>query len=141
MMDIQFKEEEALYQEMQEAFNGIPDAIYLDHYELSKQTKYSSLKWKSFLTHPAVSDWFQSELRLMVDSKLRILIRDIDGNTKSTGLPQLINTLTAKSKEDSKKSSGPIFVVLHIPLNEQEQNAPNVRKYKSGLELKDLTEI
>lgn len=141
MMDIEFREGEELYAEMMQAFNTIPDAIYLDHYKLAEMTRHNALEWKKFLTHPAVADWFQSEMQLLAQSKLRLLIKDIDSNTKSTGLPQLINTLGNRIEEGTKKGDGPIFIVLHTPLNEDEKHAPNVKRLTPDLQLKDLTDI
>ncbi len=141
MMDILFKDEENLFKQMQEAFNSIPDAIYKNHYELSKLTDFSSLSWKEFFTHPKVVDWMNQEMILIQQSKLRLLIRDIDGNTKSTGLPQLINTLSTQLDNKDKMKDGPIFVYTYIPPNDDEMNAPNVHTADKDYTIKDLTEI
>lgn len=141
MMDIQFNRDEILLQQMQDSFNKIDGAIYLDHYELSKMTEFSALSWKEFLTHPAVADWMAQEMRLLQQSKLRLLIRDIDSNTKSTGLPQLINVLSGQLENVKKKDDGPIFIYTYVPLNNQEKHAPNVRTAEDDISLEDITTI
>lgn len=141
MMDIPFREDEQKLKEMMVQFNNIPDAIYLDHYQLSSITTFSSLEWKNFITHPLVADWLQSEMVLLAQAKYRLLIKDIDSNSRSTGLPQLINALGNQIDGQSKKSEGPIFIVLHTPLNDEEKHAPNVKRLTPDLQLKDLTEV
>lgn len=141
MMDIPFREDEQKLKDMMEQFNNIPDAIYLDHYQLSSITTFSSLEWKNFITHPLVADWLQSEMVLLAQAKYRLLIKDIDSNSRSTGLPQLINTLSNQIDGQSKKNEGPIFIVLHTPLNDEEKHAPNVKRLTPDLQLKDLTEV
>lgn len=141
MMDILFEENEILLQQMQETFNKIEDAIYKDHYELSRMTDFSALSWKMFFTHPKIADWVTSEMTLIQQSKLRLLIKDIDANTKSTGLPQLINVLSGQLEDKDKKKDGPIFIYTYVPLNEQESEAPNVQTASKNLTITDITEV
>lgn len=137
-MDILFEDDEILMRQMQESFNDIPDALYKDHYDLAKTTAFSATSWKNFLTHPKVADWLAEEMRLVAQTKLRLLLKDIDSDTKSTGLAQLINTIGAQVEgSEDKKDSGPIFVYAFIPLNPQEEHAPNVRIEK-GIKLEDI---
>lgn len=137
-MDIIFEEEEVLFRQMQDAFNEIEDALYKSHYDLAKETSYSATSWKNFLTHPKVADWLAEEMRLVAQTKLRLLLKDIDSDTKSTGLAQLINTIGNQvDGQDDKKDSGPIFVYAFIPLTTQEEHAPNVRIEKH-LKLEDI---
>lgn len=140
MMDIPFNNDELLMQQMQESFNKIDGAIYKDHYELSSETEFSALSWKNFLTHPKVTDWLIKEMNLIQQSKLRLLIRDIDSNTKSTGLPQLINVLSGLDNK-KKKDDGPIFIYTYIPPNDQEKHAKNVKIADENLTPQDITKL
>jgi len=137
-MDILFEDEDILMRQMQDAFNEIPDALYKDHYELAKTNSFSATSWKNFLTHPKVADWLAEEMRLVAQTKLRLLLKDIDSDTKSTGLAQLINTIgNHVDGNESKKDSGPVFIYAFIPLNSQEEHAPNVRIEKN-IKLEDI---
>lgn len=132
MMDIEFDKNELLFAEMQESWNKVDDAFFKDHYELSKITGYDALEWRKFYSHPKVVDWMAQELMMLQNAKLRTLMRDLDGNTRSTGLPQLINTLATQTEKASKKNTdGPIFIYTYIPLNEQEKHSPNVQNKES----------
>lgn len=141
MMDIVFNEDEQQFQEMMEYFNALDNAIYLDHYELAKLSPYNAIQWKHFITHPKVADWMKAEMLLLAQAKHRLLIKDIDSNSRSTGLPQLLNALGAQIENSTARSEGPIFIVLHTPLNDDEKHAPNVKRLTKDLQLKDLTEI
>jgi len=137
-MDILFDDEELLMRQMQDAFNEIPDALYKDHYELAKVTTFSATSWKNFLTHPKVADWLTEEMKLVAQTKLRLLLKDIDSDTKSTGLAQLINTIgNHVDGTEDKKDTGPVFVYAFIPLNPQEEHAPNVR-ISENIKLEDI---
>lgn len=127
MMNITFKEDEFLFSEMQDIWNQIPDAFFKTHYELSALSTFDALSWRKFLGHPAVVDWLNEEMSLVRQAKLRSLLKDLSGDTKSTGLPQLINALAAQEDKVTKNSEGPVFVYMMTPLNDQEENAPNVR--------------
>lgn len=137
MMDIEFEKDELLFQEMEAAFNEIPDAFFKDHYQLSELTTYSALSWRKFLSHPKVVDWMKEEMFLVQQSRLRGLMQNLDSNSRSTGLPQLMNTLFAQTDKAKKDSTGPIFVYMYVPLNEQEMHAPNVQIAKDD----SLTDI
>lgn len=114
--------------DLQAAWNTLgADALYMSHYELAENTNYSVLDWREFLTNPDVVDWINKETMLIQQSKLRLLMKDIDGNTKSTGLPQLINTLVTQTEKKDPSKDGPAFIYCFVPLNEQEEGAPNVR--------------
>lgn len=141
MMDILFNDDELLLQQMQETFNKVEGAIYKNHYELSNETEFSALSWKKFFTHPEVNDWITQEMILVQQSKLRLLLRDIDGNTKSTGLPQLINTLTSQLQDKNKRDEGPVFVYTYVPLNQEEKHAPNVQMANEDFTVKDITKV
>lgn len=127
MMQIEFKQDQFLLKDLQEKWNNIEDAFFLTHYELAALTNYAPTDWRTFLMHPEVAAWMESELGLMREAKLRLLLKDITSNSKSTGLPQLINTLSAGKEKQGRDDSGPVFIYMHVPLNSQEQHAPNVQ--------------
>jgi hypothetical protein len=127
MMNIAFKEDEFLLQEMQDAWNQMPDAFYKTHFELSAETRFDALSWRKFLTHPAVVDWLNQEMSIVRQAKLRNLLKDLSSDTKSTGLPQLINALASQEDKVTKNTEGPVFVYMLTPLNDQEEHAPNVQ--------------
>lgn len=127
MMQIDFKNDEFLLKKLQDVWNQIDDAFFLTHYELAEQTGYDATDWRKFLMHPEVAAWMESELGLMREAKLRLLLKDVSSNSKSTGLPQLINTLSAQKDKQGKDDNGPVFIYMYVPLNSQEINAPNVQ--------------
>lgn len=130
VMDIKFTEYEIELQQMQEAFNDIgTEAFYMTHHQLSAATEFNSMDWRTFLTDPRVQDFLKGELALMQQSSIMKMMKDID-QSKSTGQAQLLNTLINQSMQSNKKE-GPVFIYSYIPLNEEEQHAPNVRSLES----------
>lgn len=140
MMNIIFGDDEQLFQKMQDEWNTTADAFFKTHFELAALTSFDALSWRKFLTHPAVTDWLNAEMRLIQQAKLRSLMKDLDSNTKSTGLPQLMNSLYGQVDKMEKKNDGPIFVYTYIPLNSQEVNANNVQIADNNA-IKDITSI
>lgn len=140
-MNLIFKDDEILFQEMQEFWNTVTDAIYKDHYQLaSLNARYNAMSWRKFLAHPAVQDWMNEETIALQQAKYRALLKDLDGNSRSTGLPQVMNALQAAISKNDTTQSGPIFIYSYVPLNEEEMHAPNVRT-ESRNALEDITEL
>ncbi len=139
-MNIEFNDTEFLFIQMQDAWNTIDDAFYKTHYELSELTAFDALSWRKFLTHPKVTDWLNQEMALVQQAKLRSLMKDLDNNSKSTGLPQLINALSNQVDKKTKNADGPIFIYTYVPLNKQEINAPNVQLAETDI-LADISQI
>ncbi len=127
MMNIEFEKDEKKFKEMQKEWNDIPDALFMTHYELSAITSFDALSWRKFLTHPAVVDYFNEEMAVIQQTKLRTLINEADVNSKSTGLPQLINAIAGQLDRQTIHKEGPVFIYTYVPLNEQEKQAQNVR--------------
>jgi hypothetical protein len=140
MMNLNFDEKDWLLAEMQEEWNKVEDAFYKTHYDLARETKYDSQSWKKFLTHPMVADFIQSEMILIQQAKYRGLLKDLDSNARSTGLPQLLNALAGQVEKTNKSDEGPIFIYMHVPLNEQEEHAPNAFTADSDA-IKDLSKF
>ena len=138
MMNIAFKDEEILFHEMQKVFNRIENALYKDHYELAAETSYSALEWRTFLSDSRIADWFQQETIFIQQAKYRKLLQDLSSNTKSTGLPQLMNSLQNSINAATPKDNGPIFVYTYVPLNDEEKHAPNVKTVDKNLQPTDI---
>lgn len=125
IIDIKFKEEETLLQELQDMFNSVgEEALYMTHYELAERTGYSPIDWKTFLMDARVAAFIAEEMDMLKKAKVSVMLKTVDSN-KNTGQAQLLNTLLNQSKVSDKKE-GPVFIYTQIPLNDQEQHARNV---------------
>ncbi len=106
------------------------EAVFLNHYDLSARVaKYTPAQWREFLMDSRVLEFLSEEQTLMQQTNLRKLLKGLDGNTRSTGQAQLINTLLGTTTT-TKKKDGPIFIYSYVPLNEEEQHAPNTSTLK-----------
>lgn len=106
-----------------------PKAFYLTHYELAKlegAPSNNAQDWKEFLTIPAVSDYINQELRLLQQAEMRKMLQDISKNAKSVGTAQNLTALMKVMGAEGTKE-GPAFIYCYVPLNDQEQQAPNVK--------------
>lgn len=125
MMDIKFRTDEEMFTELQDLMNGIgQNALYMSHYELAEQTGMSPISWKKFLLDPRVAAFISEEMDLLKRAKVSTMLSTVDTN-KNTGQAQLLNTLLNQTKNTNRKE-GPVFIYTHIPLNSQEEHAPNV---------------
>ena len=125
MMDIKFRADEEMFTELQDLMNGIgQNALYMSHYELAEQTGMSPISWKKFLLDPRVAAFISEEMDLLRRAKVSTMLSTVDTN-KNTGQAQLLNTLLNQTKNTNRKE-GPVFIYTHIPLNSQEEHAPNV---------------
>lgn len=126
IIDINFKEDEKTFIDLQELFNTIgQDAIFMSHYELAERTGESPIDWKNFLMDPRVSAFINEEMDMLKKAKVAVMLKTVDSN-KNTGQAQLLNTLLNQTKGSDRKE-GPVFIYTMIPLNEQEKKAKNVR--------------
>jgi len=102
-------------------------AFAMNHYDLSKiYPCFTAEQWKLFLTDAQVSEWIQSELAFLQTAELNKILSNIS-TSKSIGQAQLINALS-KLKEDVVTKDGPIFIYMYVPLDEQQEHAPNIVK-------------
>ena len=125
IMDIKFRADEEMFTELQDLMNGIgQNALYMSHYELAEQTGMSPISWKKFLLDPRVAAFISEEMDLLKRAKVSTMLSTVDTN-KNTGQAQLLNTLLNQTKNTNRKE-GPVFIYTHIPLNSQEEHAPNV---------------
>lgn len=125
IMDIEFKENEELFKELEDLFNGIgSEALFLTHYELAERTATSPIDWKNFLMDPRVNAFISEEMEMLKRSKVAIMLNQVDTN-KNTGQSQLLNTLLNQTKAQEVKE-GPVFIYTQVPLNTEEEHAENV---------------
>lgn len=125
IMDIEFKENEELFKELEDLFNGIgSEALFLTHYELAERTATSPIDWKNFLMDPRVNAFIAEEMEMLKRSKVAIMLNQVDTN-KNTGQSQLLNTLLNQTRAQEVKE-GPVFIYTQVPLNAEEEHAENV---------------
>ena len=106
-----------------------PKSFYYTHYELAKldgSPSHNPQDWKNFLIDPRVSDYITQEIRLLQQSEMRKILQDISKNSKSVGTAQNLTALMKFMGNDGTKE-GPAIIYTYVPLNDQEQQAPNVR--------------
>ena len=128
IIDINFKEDETVFKDLQDLFNSIgQEALFLSHYELAERTGESPIDWKNFLMDPRVSAFIAEEMSMLEKVKAAVMLNTVDTN-KNTGQAQLLNTLLNRSRGNEKKE-GPVFIYTQVPLNDQEQHAKNVVIY------------
>ena len=100
------------------------NAITWNHYELAEKTEENNPDmWKAFLMHPDVISWIQSEVALVQNAELKKMVKGA-ASTRSVGQAQLINAFT-KLNDNSAPKEGPIFIYTHVPLNANQEHAPN----------------
>ena len=125
IIDINFKEDETVFKDLQDLFNSIgQEALFLSHYELAERTGESPIDWKNFLMDPRVAAFVNEEMDMLKKAKVAVMLKSVDTN-KNTGQAQLLNTLLNQTKRSDKKE-GPVFIYTQVPLNAQERGAGNV---------------
>jgi hypothetical protein len=113
-------------QALREIYNGMePDVFYKNHWELSKLTKHTPQEWKEFLMLPAVAEYIDQELNILIETEKRAILKDISKNQRSVGTSQMLNAVD-KILNANASRTGPAFIYTYVPLNESEQHAPNV---------------
>ncbi len=75
---------------------------------------------------PDVSDWVNSELAVLQTSELNKLIQNVS-KSNSVGRAQLITAIN-KMQGMSGNREGPVFIYTYVPLDDQQEHAPNVRR-------------
>ena len=105
-----------------------PKSISWSHYDLAAQTEVESVDiWKEFLLRRDVQEWIEQERMILQQAELSKLSTEV-ANSRSVGQAQLISTMQ-KINESNKanKAEGPAFVYCYVPLNPQQEHAPNVQ--------------
>lgn len=118
---------EAVIQKLWELYKGEgQDAVTLNHYELAERTQEHNPEiWKAFLMDPEVNNWVQSEMNIVKDTELKKMVKGA-AKTKSVGQAQLMNAFS-KLNENNGLKDGPVFIYTHVPLNNQQLHADNVK--------------
>ena len=105
-----------------------PKSIAWNHYDLAQKTPIPDVEvWKEFLMDPDVRDWLAEERGLLQSSELAKLSTDVS-NSRSVGQAQLISAMDRINQSNKNDAAtGPAFIYTYVPLNAQQQHAPNVR--------------
>ena len=99
--------------------------LYMNHYQLAAETHVKNpIIWKMFLTDPRIADYINSEMNLIRSASINEIIHQAP-NSKSVGQAQLINALV-KIDETAANKTGPVFIYSYVPLNAEQQFAPNI---------------
>lgn len=111
-------------------------ALTMNHYKLATETSITDpIVWKMFLLDPRIADYISSEMNIIRSASINEIIKQAP-NSRSVGQAQLINALV-KIDEASENKEGPVFIYSYVPLNDEQQYAPNVVLKDENLE--DLT--
>lgn len=105
----------------------LPDAFTWQHYDLAEQTEINDPQiWKEFITDPEIATWIREELKLIQTAELNKMLLDIS-NSHSVGQAQIIQALSKLTENGANaKKQGPAYVYCYIPLNPQQEQAPNI---------------
>lgn len=108
------------------------EGLYASHYDLFEKTKYSTPDiWKEFLLLPEVVEYIRVEMEIIRKAAMNELFANA-GDSNSVGKAQLLNAIS-KYDEDNSTKEGPIFIYTYVPLNSEQEKAPNVQKEKSDI--------
>jgi hypothetical protein len=108
------------------------EALYASHYDLFEKTVYADPEtWKEFLLLPEVVEYIRIEMEIIRKAAMNELVANA-GDSNSVGKAQLLNAIT-KQEEDSSVKDGPIFIYTYVPLNKEQEKAPNVVKEKTDI--------
>ena len=130
-MILEFSEEKEHLYPLLEHWTALEEAGKLpetmNHFELMAATRIQSDLWKEFLIDPNVVEQLQMDQHLKMRQKTALLLAELNADSKSTGVAQLLNTmLNSTNKKESSRESGPRYVYVFVPLNPQQKHAPNV---------------
>lgn len=137
-MHINFAPEEEKMILLYSIFENIDpeQALFMNHYQLSRECGQHPQDWKEFLTHPKVAAFIESELIMYQQHQLRQMVRDASDDKRAVGAAQMINAL---AKLDTvKEKTGDIIIYTHVPLTEDQQQSPVEYKQEATNVLKDL---
>lgn len=134
MINIKFKPEEKLFDDIQVEFIKLLDENYQEtleknHYELWKASgkQFNPIDWKNFRMHSKVDDWYTDELLLIAKQKSFKLLSKA-GDNKSVGEAQaLAQAMNYIDKHEYKQTSEVKIVYCFVPLTKDEEAAKNVK--------------
>lgn len=130
--------ESHMFTQMQDMINttiGEEEFLFMNHYDLAnKINQWTADQWKLFLINPKVSNWLTSELDIYTKSQQRKAIKmATDKNANSVGAAQMLNSLDRVIATNTKDSTGPAFIVMHIPITDAQRDTPtDVIEYDLG---------
>jgi hypothetical protein len=108
------------------------EALYASHYDLFEKTNYANPEtWKEFLLLPEVVEYIRIEMEIIRKAAMNELVANA-GDSNSVGKAQLLNAIT-KQDEDISVNDGPVFIYTYVPLNSEQEKAPNVFKEKTDI--------
>jgi hypothetical protein len=121
----------AQYEKCQKIFMDLrEEALYLSHYQLAEITEINdAMLWKSFLMDNRTTDYIATEMNLIRNASINKMVSKA-ADSHSVGQSQLITALQ-KLDEKSTQKEGPVFIYSHVPLNDEQANAPNTRECNS----------
>lgn len=128
--------EKSFKEELWKIYKGLgQDGLTLNHYDLAKFTNMDPEIWKEFLSMKDVSDWRETEFAIINDSELKKLTKNIS-KSHSVGQAQIVNAMS-KLTEGNGGKTGPAFIYCYVPLNVEQQGAPNVQQLDHDVFLKE----
>ncbi len=147
MIDIKFKKEEKILEDIQIEFNLLneqfyPDVLQWNHYELWQKSgkMFTPEDWKRFRLHDKVDEWYTEEIILIAKQK-QVKLLSTAGDRTSVADSQALNQVTSfleRNKQDNVEQVK--FIYSFVPLNENEEKAENVRVIKNiPIEIENAT--
>lgn len=130
-MYILFEDPEDVNYDLLDMWNTLESKGYnpyiMTHHELAAASKFTTEDWKEFLTNDLVVAEIKKDLLAVQKVQFNKLVYNLDDNQRSTGTPAIMAQLMKNINEtDDKRDSGPRYIYCHVPLNNEEKNAPNV---------------
>lgn len=108
------------------------EALYASHYDLFEKTGYKTPDaWKDFLLLPEVVEYTRIEMEIIRKTAMNELFANA-GDSNSVGKAQLLNAIS-RYDEDNSTKEGPVFIYTYVPLNSEQEKAPNVFKEKTDI--------
>ena len=105
--------------------------LTMSHFDLAEQTDIKDLAlWVKFLKEPSIKDKINEELEIYIAAQQRKLISLATDKSQSTGMAQLIAALDKAQDRQETTQSGPAFVYMFVPPNENEKEVPNMQEVK-----------
>ena len=119
------EEYEACWEQMK---TFAPKSVSWSHYDLARETDINDIElWKEFLFKRDVVDWLTEERTLLQSSELAKLSTDVS-KSRSVGQAQLISAMQRIDNANKEETaSGPAYIYTYIPLNTEQEHAPNVQ--------------
>lgn len=108
-------------------------ALYADHYTLAEKLgKFNPQEWREFLLLPSTIEFVRAEMDVIRATAMNEILADA-GDSTSVGKAQLLNAIINFQRDHADKKEGPIFVYTHVPLNSEQEKAPNTQKLNTDI--------